>query len=107
MGDLILTGKFQAFVKEQHFHPVFCHKADPESKGRVENVVKYVKTNFLTARIFQNVDRLNEEARLWLERTGNGKEHGIPHTGFPLRNLHRKENTLYPITVLRTHPVEK
>ena len=39
MGDLILTGKFQAFVKEQHFHPVFCHKADPESKGRVENVV--------------------------------------------------------------------
>ena len=33
MGDLILTGKFQAFVKEQHFHPVFCHKADPESKG--------------------------------------------------------------------------
>ena len=95
MGDLILTGKFQAFVKEQHFHPVFCHKADPESKGRVENVVKYVKTNFLTARIFQNVDRLNEEARLWLERTGNGKEHGTTHR-IPLEEFAQEREYLVP-----------
>ncbi|GAA6424519.1 hypothetical protein K090096B2_39210 [Bacteroides fragilis] len=95
MGDLILTGKFQAFVKEQHFHPVFCHKADPESKGKVENVVKYVKTNFLTARIFQNVDRLNEEARLWLERTGNGKEHGTTHR-IPLEEFAQEREYLVP-----------
>lgn len=34
LGDLVLTTKFQSFVKEQHFLPVFCRKADPESKGR-------------------------------------------------------------------------
>lgn len=38
LGDLVLTRKFQTFVREQHFQPVFCHKADPESKGKVENV---------------------------------------------------------------------
>lgn len=52
MGDLVLTTKFQSFVKEQHFLPVFCRKADPESKGKVENVVKYVKGNFLSGRLF-------------------------------------------------------
>ena len=60
MGDLVLTTKFQSFVKEQHFLPVFCRKADPESKGKVENVVKYVKGNFLSGRLFYNIDRLNE-----------------------------------------------
>ena len=50
---------------------MFCHKADPESKGKVENVVKYVKENFLVARVFRDIDSLNREALEWLERTGN------------------------------------
>lgn len=79
LGDLILTRKFQAFVREQHFQPVFCHKADPESKGKVENVVKYVKENFLAARVYHDADTLNGQALLWLERTGNGKVHGTTH----------------------------
>lgn len=35
LGDLVLTTKFQSFVKEQHFLPVFCRKAGPgiERKG--------------------------------------------------------------------------
>ena len=32
LGDLILTRTFRAFVNEQHFQPVFCRPADPESK---------------------------------------------------------------------------
>ena len=67
LGDLILTGKFQAFIKEQHFQPVFCRRSDPESKGKVENVVKYVKENFLVARVLQDIPGLNEEARKWLD----------------------------------------
>lgn len=55
LGDLILTGKFQSFIKEQHFQPVFCRRSDPESKGKVENVVKYVKENFLVARVLQDI----------------------------------------------------
>lgn len=118
LGDLILTKKFQSLVKEQHFQPVFCRKSDPESKGKVENVVKYVKSNFLVARAYHDTDRLNEEVRLWLERTGNGKEHGttrlvpseefvkertylMPYYGTPrppheeMREYHvRKDNTV-------------
>ena len=78
MGDLILTNGFRAFVSQQHFEPVFCRKSDPESKGKVENVVKYVKYNFLRGREFTDIDKLNEECLSWLERTGNGTmHHGI------------------------------
>lgn len=78
LGDLILTRDFRAFVDQQHFEPVFCRKSDPESKGKVENAVKYVKYNFLRGRTFTDADRLNEECLAWLERTGNGSlHHGI------------------------------
>ena len=46
LGDLILTAEFKAFCQAMPFMLFFCRKADPESKGKVENVVKYVKQNF-------------------------------------------------------------
>lgn len=77
LGDCILTKTFQAFVNQEHFECIFCRKADPESKGKVENVVKYVKYNFLRGRIFVSINQLNEEGLRWLLRTANG----LPHCG--------------------------
>lgn len=76
LGDYALVKGFRTLVNEQHFQPVFCRKSDPESKGKIENVVKYVKRNFLLGRTFYNIDYLNKEGLEWLERTGNGKVHG-------------------------------
>jgi len=42
-GDLLLTRAFKDYCREHTFRLYFCRKADPESKGKVENVVKYVK----------------------------------------------------------------
>ena len=39
LGDVLLTREFHAFVNEQHFQPVFCRKSDPESKGKIENLI--------------------------------------------------------------------
>src|ERR1039457_3261213 len=47
MGELLLTNEFKDYVFEQEFQLHFCRKADPQSKGTVEGVVKYVKNNFL------------------------------------------------------------
>ena len=46
-GDIILTEAFRNYRRSQSFQLYFCRKADPQSKGKVENVVKYVKQNFL------------------------------------------------------------
>lgn len=75
-GDIILTDAFRAYTKERHFDLHFCRKADPESKGKIENVIKYVKQNFLYNRCFCDIATLNEEVVQWLSRTANKLPHG-------------------------------
>jgi len=77
LGNLILTEAFQAFIQAMPFEPVFCRKSDPQSKGKVENVVRYVKYNFLYNRPFSDIETLNQECLEWLGRTANGMPHSV------------------------------
>ncbi|PUB01651.1 IS21 family transposase [Paenisporosarcina sp. OV554] len=74
-GDLLLTSDFQTYVRERKFKVHLCRKADPESKGMIENVVKYIKGNFADSRVFSDSEDWNERALHWLERTGNKNVH--------------------------------
>jgi hypothetical protein len=76
-GDLILTHQFKAYCNQMPFKLHFCRKSDPQSKGKIENVIKYVKQNFLYNRPFVDINTLNTEALAWLKRTANGTEHAI------------------------------
>ncbi|GAI68905.1 unnamed protein product, partial [marine sediment metagenome] len=99
-GDFLLTEVFQRYVSERKFLPDFLHKADPESKGKIENVVKYVKYNFLRGRIFINNDVLNQQAIAWLERTANKKIHGTTKKS-PVKELQNELEylkTYYPVS---------
>lgn len=75
LGDYILTDIFDRYRLSRPFRIYFCRPGDPESKGKVENVVKYVKQNFLYNRIYTDLDTLNQEAMAWLNRTGNMMKH--------------------------------
>ena len=83
IGDLILTEAFRKYAEYRGIKLHFCRKSDPESKGKIENAVKYVKHNFLRGRIFINIDVLNEQGLAWLKRTANAKVHAatkkVPH----------------------------
>jgi transposase len=102
-GDLILTDLFRAYVKEQGFKVYFCRKADPESKGKVENVIKYVKINFLYNRTYHNEETLNEEVRGWMGRTANALPHGmtkkVPFSEWTQEQPFLKSHILYDIQV--------
>ena len=74
-GDYHMTQLFDIYVKGRPFDVIYCRPADPESKGLVENCVKYVKRNFLLNRQYSTLENLNKEAIAWLERTGNGMIH--------------------------------
>lgn len=74
-GDIIYTAGFQNYLDIMKFRVFLCHGADPESKGQVESVVKYVKYNFADHRTFTDITDFNEKCLAWLERRGNGKEH--------------------------------
>lgn len=71
IGDIILTTTFKQYANSRSFALHFCRKADPESKGKVENVVQYVKKNFLYNRLYSDLETLNTQAVAWLTRTAN------------------------------------
>jgi len=75
LGDVLLTREFTVYCSQMDFKPVFCRRSDPESKGKVENAVGYVKKNFLRGRIYEGEDKLNQSALAWLSRTANAKVH--------------------------------
>ena len=51
-GDIIYTYEFEKFRQECGLSIRMCRGADPESKGKIENVVKYIKGNFLSHRLY-------------------------------------------------------
>lgn len=103
LGEILLTEGFRTFVSEQHFESVFCRKSDPESKGKVENAVGYVKHNFLSGRKFKDIDALNSEALEWLERTGNGAMHHGTHR-IPADVFEEEKKNLLPYYGTPTPP---
>ena len=74
-GDYLLTKEFKDYTSMRGFQLYFCRKADPESKGKIENVVKYIKQNFLFNRSFIDIETLNDQANEWLLRTANTMPH--------------------------------
>ena len=72
-GDIVYTRKFKIFLEEMELKMYVCRKADPESKGKIENVIKYVKYNFLQVRTFETIQSAKESLRKWLSRRANGK----------------------------------
>ena len=114
-GDIIYTDEFQIFKETIGFDVFLCHGADPESKGRIENVVKYLKHGFAEHRIFKDTDNFNEDCIAWLERTGNAKIHEttkkIPAEVFALEKEYLIPVSEYsfekPVTESITYQVRK
>jgi hypothetical protein len=90
----------------------FCRKSDPQSKGKIENVIKYVKYNFLRGRVYYGIPVLNDQAIDWLGRTANAKVHSttlkIPALEWELERVHliplkqpfaiARDNSAYNVT---------
>ncbi len=78
-GDIIYTAGFQTYVDEVKFRIYLCRGADPESKGMVENVVKFAKHGFAEHRTLTDIESFNENCLAWLKRTANHDVHGTTH----------------------------
>lgn len=53
------------------FKPVLCRPYRPQTKGKVENGVKYVKNNFYAGEEFSSVSEINEKRKDWLDKVNN------------------------------------
>jgi len=105
-GDLIFTEIFENYRKYAGFSIFLCRGNDPQSKGKIESAVKYVKGNFLACRVYTGISTLNSDGLAWLERTANAKVHDttkmIPNVVFAEEIKHLK-----PVPALSAPPKPK
>lgn len=114
-GDIIYTEQFQAFISAIKFNIYLCRGSDPESKGRIEAVVKYAKYGFAEHRIFHDIETFNVDCLAWLNRTANAKVHEttkkIPAEVFALEQQYLipvpQLNNEYSVNTNITYPVRK
>ncbi|MCB9136971.1 MAG: IS21 family transposase [Caldilineaceae bacterium] len=83
---------FQKFAAEFAFHPSLCAPRAANQKGAVENLVKFVKGNFLAGRSFYDDQDLEEQKQAWLHivndvRKSNATEQ-IPAVRLAEERLH-------------------
>ena len=87
--ELELNQRFHQYATGAGFQIRACEGYDPESKGKVEAGVKYVKNNALYGESFSDWTELEEYLATWLEKTANARIHGT--TGKVPRQVYEEE----------------
>ncbi len=64
---------YQKFAAEFAFHPAVCTPAAANQKGAVENLVKFVRSNFLAGRTFHDDADLGHACDEWLRRVNDAR----------------------------------
>lgn len=96
-GDIIFTYEFEQFKQAMGFQVYLCRKSDPESKGKIEAVIKYMKRNFAANRLYTDIRSWNQSFGDWLERTGNNTVHGTTKK-IPAEVFLKEQKYLRPVT---------
>jgi hypothetical protein len=65
--------EFEKFAAETGFTPTVCEGYDPESKGKVERVIRDIKEDFLYGESFSDIEEIRAESLAWLEKVNNTK----------------------------------
>lgn len=74
--ELQLNQRFNQYATAAGFHIRACEGYDPESKGKVEAGVKYVKQNALYGETFTDWSGLEAYLSDWLDTIANQRVHG-------------------------------
>jgi hypothetical protein len=90
-GAIHWNPRYLALADDYGFSPHSCKPYRPETKGKVESGIKYVRGNFWVGLKYQNLDDLNAQARDWMDKVANVRVHGttreVPFARLPLENL--------------------
>lgn len=66
---------FLEFLRPFKIKPFACHKAQPQEKGKVENIIKYIRYNFWPLRTFKNLAEVQIQADHWRDNIANVRNH--------------------------------
>ena len=75
-GRLAENPEFVRFAAHWGFRVRACRPHRPQTKGKVERPIRYVRQSFHYGRAFLNDADLNRQAQTWLEQVANVRMHG-------------------------------
>jgi len=82
--------QFDDFASVYGFKHYLCRIRRPQTKGKIENSIKYVKRDFFMGSRFNSFQDLNRQAYQWMERVNHsvhGTTNEIPYERLPKENL--------------------
>ena len=95
--------KFMDFAEYYGIVIRLCYPYRPETKGKIENTIKYLRYNFWTGRSFDSLPDINAQCQVWLHKV-NSQVHGTTHE-IPLQRL--KDEKLNPLSNVPAYMTRK
>ncbi|MFN3650279.1 MAG: IS21 family transposase [Armatimonadota bacterium] len=78
-GEIRWHPLFQDFARYWGFTPRLCRAYRPQTKGKVESGIKYVRRNFLCGRTATSLSDLQDQLRVWTAEVALPRVHGTTH----------------------------
>jgi transposase len=78
-GEVLWHPVFDAFAHDWGFVPRLCRAYRPQTKGKVENGIGYLRKNFLCGSRAGDVPELRAQLGGWLATVANQRIHGTTH----------------------------
>jgi transposase len=75
-GALVRNAEFLRFAHHWGFTPRACRPYRAQTKGKVEQPVRYLRGNFVYGRTFLHDADLDQQRQAWLDRVANVRLHG-------------------------------
>jgi len=97
------NAKFEDFFSHYGFIPRLCRPYCPQTKGKVENSIGYLKRDFLLGGTFTSLDDMNRQLLQWLNRI-NATPHGTTNE-IPFDRLNQEN--LKPMTGVPPYPLRR
>jgi transposase len=74
-GEVDFNESFFGYANWCGFRTYICNKSDPQTKGKIEAVIRYIKRSFLPGRSFDSLSDLEDQWEKWLREVADVKEH--------------------------------
>lgn len=77
LGSLVkFNARFMAYMGHHAIRPHACNPARANEKGRVEDLIKFIRMNFWPGREFVDFEDLQRQAIVWRNQFANQRTHG-------------------------------
>jgi transposase len=104
-GEPHFHPKFIDFATHYSFQPKLCRPMRPQTKGKIESGVNYLRQNFFQGERFTILCTMNGQLRAWLDSVANVRKHGTTQE-VPFERLKRENLIPLPLIPYDTSSVE-